>query len=176
MRRLIPIAIMLASVSTLAFVNWKMALSPVETARILAETQLKDFPPTNVTDKSLEFPIISMLQASQRPLFSPDRRPWTPPPLEPPAATVEQLSPDVQVAPPSPPPFVMLLGIQKSPNGATVLLAAEAGSTPIWLKEGESYKSWHVRNINPASVDLAYGDSKLTLELYPTSQMGQLVP
>ena len=175
MRRLIPIAIILASLSTLGFVNWKMALSPVETAPILAEEQPQDFPATNAYEISLDLPAIVLHQASQRPLFAPNRRPWTPP-LEAAAGTVEQMPPEVPVVPLAPPPTVMLLGIQKSPNGSTVLLAAEAGSAPIWLKEGESYQSWHVRNINAASVDLAYGDSKLTLELYPPSQTGPLVP
>ena len=176
MKTLITIAISLASLSTLGLVNWKMALSPVKTAQIPAHAQPQESRATDASDKGVELPAISLLHAGQRPLFAPDRRAWTPP-LEPSDATVEQMPPEAPVVVPlAPPPPVTLLGIQKSPNGSTVLLAAEAGSAPIWLKEGESYQSWQVRNINAASVDLAYGHSRLTLELYPVLQTGPLLP
>jgi hypothetical protein len=169
--RTIAIAIIAsAALGVMGFINWTMAQSPVSTAPILAQSQQQEVPSAESTVGDPKLDPISLLQASQRPLFAQDRKPWVMP-QKTAAAPLAEMPSEVPALLAAPLPNLTLLGIQKSPNGPTVLLMSELGTEPIWLKEGEVYESWQVRNIDSHSVNLASGVTKLTLELYPSANM-----
>lgn len=174
------LAVALAALTGLGLVNWIMARSPLDVSPIIIETSalmLGEASPDGV-------PVhreIKLFQADARPLFAPDRRPWTPPPIAdiPTPSTLAEVLPITEIAvsaPAAPPPELALIGIQKTPKGAMALLADKTGAVPVWLKEGETYQDWHVGAITASTVQLAYGASTITLELYPPLTGGAAGP
>ena len=67
----------------------------------------------------------------------------------------------------TPPPSVTLIGIEKNPSGARALLLKTGTADALWLKSGEKLEGWAVQAINTGSVEMALGERKIRLELYP---------
>ena len=114
-----------------------------------------------------------MLHSQTRPLFSPTRRQWIPPAASepaPPAATAPPpVVPQTVVTAAPEPPQATLIGIQKTPGGTKALFAKTGSADVVWLKEGESLGDWAVGMIKDSSIELAHGETRITLELYPAA-------
>jgi hypothetical protein len=114
-----------------------------------------------------------LVHTQTRPLFSPTRRqrvePVPPPPAapEPTPQPVPAESLPEPLAVQTPPPDVTLIGIEKSPSGAKALLVTSGGSDALWLKSGEQFEGWAIQAIGDGSVEMALGERKIKLELYP---------
>jgi hypothetical protein len=116
-----------------------------------------------------------LVHTQTRPLFSPLRRKWVEPAPPAPAAP-EAAAPPVAAELPTlpepamaetPPPSVTLIGIEKSPSGAKVLLLKTGTADALWFKSGEKLEGWAVQAIDAGSVEMALGARTIKLELYP---------
>ncbi len=167
----VPLAL-LVTVLTLAglgLANLELARVPVDVSPITGETEraVLGAPSSAAALADRE---IKLLQASSRPLFAPDRRPWTAPaPADLPApSTLSEAVPALDAPiPAAAPPELTLIGIQKTPRGAMALVADKSGAAPVWLSDGEDYQDWKIGDITASSATLANGTSVITLELYP---------
>ncbi len=162
---------MLLAFAGIGLANWHMARSAIDV------TPIKSSNPSTLPDNSgsvITFIAreIKLSQASERPLFSINRKPWAAPEvaavLPPSNLTEHQPAEAVPLSAPAVPlPVVTLVGIQKTPKGSMALLSDQSGEAPVWLKDGENYQDWQVRNITGLSADLENGATKITLKLYP---------
>ena len=112
-----------------------------------------------------------MLQSQTRPLFSPTRRQWIAPAVPEPAplaAPPPEVPQAVVTAAPEL-PQATLIGIQKTPGGTKALLAMTGSSEAVWLKEGETLGVWAIGPIKDTSIELANGETRIKLELYPAA-------
>ncbi len=170
MRRILqPLASAIA-VTALVLTNLYLFASPPDTSVILPSDQSvattaskAEIPETSDASKML------LIHAQTRPLFSPTRRPWVAPPVEPVPVPVEpepvEAQPVVAVA--TQPPQITLLGIDITPSG-TKALTLKAGETDaVWMRAGELVDGWTVRQIKSTSIELENGSQSVTLELYP---------
>lgn len=180
MRFTAAIFLALFAIAAIGMVNWHLANSQIDVTPINSEhsTLLPDNPsdPISLRDRD-----VTLFQATNRPLFSMDRKPWAPPQaaVVPPPFPLPDLQPaqDPQLSVPmAQPPAVTLVGIQKTPKGSMVLLSDQSGAAPFWLRDGEVYQDWHVANITGTSADLENANTKITLQLYPVNQHGSDTP
>lgn len=114
-----------------------------------------------------------LIHTQTRPLFSPSRRHWIAPtvPVKDPVTaplTEEAVTPvEALSEPQAVVPQVTLIGVEKSPIGAKVLISKTGTQETIWLKSGEKLDNWTVQSIESASFELVNRDQKIKLELYP---------
>jgi hypothetical protein len=125
--------------------------------------------------KKLPASELLLVHTQTRPLFSPTRRKWVEPAQPAPAAPEVAASP-VPAEPPVvpepaaaeiPPPSVTLIGIEKTPLGAKALLLKTGTADALWFKSGEKLEGWAVQAIDAGSIEMALGERKIKLELYP---------
>jgi hypothetical protein len=116
-----------------------------------------------------------LVHTHTRPLFSPTRRKWVAP-AQPAVAAPEPAAPPAPAEPPAlpepavaetPPPAVTLIGIEKTPLGSKALLLKAGAADALWFKSGEKLEGWAVQAIDAGSVEMALGEKKIKLELYP---------
>lgn len=156
--------------------NWHMARSPLDVTPIAPANPAR-LPVGGDGVIALSVRGTGLRQASERPLFATDRRPWAQPQTA--AALLPKSPPELlldALVPPSAPPVATLVGIQRTPDGSMVLLSDQSGAAPVWLKDGEDFQDWQVGNITSSSADLKSGTIKITLELYPADQPGPAAP
>jgi hypothetical protein len=164
MKAPVAFAAALVLLTGLGLANWILSRAPLDVSVISGED-----PKTALGQADAVLALadreINLLQASARPLFSPDRRPWSaPPPADLPTPSV--LTPADPI-PATSLPELTLIGIQKTPKGAKALLASKSGASPVWLSNGEIYQDWKIGDITATSATLANGASTITLEMYP---------
>ncbi|MGB8818476.1 MAG: hypothetical protein WCC66_11200 [Rhizobiaceae bacterium] len=178
MRMSFPLLAALSALAGLGLANWQLAITPVDVspvadnARRVALNEAGGVIALNLRE-------VSLLQASSRPLFAPDRRPWTAPaPVDVPAPAILSEAVPVLAAPEPalPAPEVTLIGIQMTPKGAMALLADQSGGAPVWLADGEQYRDWKISGITASSANLANGASAIRLDLYPPLPGGAAGP
>lgn len=180
MRASVTILFTLLAFAGIGLANWHMARSAIDVTPIKSgsASTLPDNSDSVITLNARE---IKLLQASERPLFSNNRKPWVPPDAADvlPPSNMPELQP-AEAVPLSalavPLPVVTLVGIQKTPKGSMALLSDQTGAAPVWLKDGENYQDWQVRNITGSSADLENGTTKITLELYPVIPSAAATP
>lgn len=136
------------------------------------------------TGKKLPTSELLLLHTQTRPLFSPTRRKWVEP-AQPSPAPAESAASPAPAEPPAlpepaaaepPPPSVTLIGVEKNPSGARVLLAKTGTADALWFKSGEKVDGWAVEAIDAGSVEIALGERKIKLELYPPLAAPELEP
>lgn len=123
----------------------------VDTAPIEAQVRL---PPLSGDTAQAVLPSDDQLmEISARPIMSPTRRPFVPPPVyEPPEVAVEQSQLDAAIALEAPTPE--LIGVEISGAGRSALLFLPDRQEAMWVKLGEELLSWQVVEITEGSVGL----------------------
>jgi len=92
-----------------------------------------------------------------RPLFSPSRRPPTPP--------VSQ-NPEPPPAPPTPPPSLVLSGVVMDGQGAYVVVLVGAERRILRAQVGDEINGWRVSQIEGRKLVLSLGDRFATFTLF----------
>jgi hypothetical protein len=125
-----------------------------------------------------------LVHTQTRPLFSPTRRKWVES-AQPVVAAPEPAALSAPAEPPAraepaaaetPPPAVTLIGIQMTPLGSKALLLKTGAADALWFKSGEKLEGWAVQAIDAGSVEMALGEKKIKLELYPPLPAPRLDP
>jgi hypothetical protein len=125
-----------------------------------------------------------LVQSQIRPLFTPTRRKWVEP-VQPAPVLPDAALPLAQAEPPpilepvvaeTPPPQVTLIGIEKTPLSAKALLLKTGTAEALWVKNGETLEGWAVKVIDAGSVEVALGDRRIRLELYPPLPVPEIEP
>jgi len=114
-------------------------------------------PATRAT-RSLQ-PLSAFQGVTDRPLFTPDRKPYEPPVESPP---VRRAPPPVPVAPTL---RFTLSAVITTPSAQIALLKNEGSSQVQKLAVGESYDGWTLVEVRPDSVVLRNGEIVRTIEL-----------
>jgi hypothetical protein len=174
MKRILPFVFGLGLASFLVAANLYLFFTPLEISPILKSSPV-DFmsPNTNEISNFKEDKALLLVHSQTRPLFSPTRRPWVGPASEPapepapPAIEAIAIEPVINVD--LQPPDVALIGIQKTPDGAKALLLKAGSADAVWFKSGGRIDEWTIATIENGMVELANGNQKIKLELYPNS-------
>ncbi len=170
MRRFAPLLITLTSAAVLIALNAYLFMNPPENAPILPADASLEMPASDNKNLEADAPKeLLLIHAQTRPLFSPTRRPWAAPPIEPVVqpTPIEPLVVEPVVAVEAQPPQVTLIGIEKTPSGAKALLLKANSADAVWLKSGALIDEWTIEDIQSASVQLVNGKRTIKLELYP---------
>lgn len=165
-----------AALSAAAAANYLIHANPPATAPLAPENAVSlEIASADDGGKGLPASELLLVHTQTRPLFSLTRRKWVEP-AQPPLAPPEAAAPPVTAEPPAlpepaaveaPPPSVTLIGVEKTPAGAKVLLLKTGTADALWFKSGEKIEGWAVQAIDAGSVEMALGERKIKLELYP---------
>lgn len=145
------------------------ATVPIDTTPI--DRSMPSQPPAAVRQNETTVGDGQLLELSDRPLMSPNRRPHettTEPVLPEEPQVMEQLD-TVPGDPASLPPALRLLGVELSSSGRSALVATPESGEPTWIKIGESIGGWQVVEINAQSIMLEPkegGSPPLVVPLY----------
>jgi len=121
---------------------------------------------------SLQFPeACDFSETFQRPLFTPTRRKFVPPPVAPPpvevaAAPVEQ----APAPPPSEAPLAVapsLLGISIHGGAAKALLRVAGSEAAVWYGSGDTVDGWRVSAVDKDQAVLERDGKLARIPLYP---------
>lgn len=96
-----------------------------------------------------------------RPLFSPDRRPFTP--RREPRPAAKAATPEVQG--PQPPQVSLMGVVSQGSDGLAVLSLHRTGET-VYVKVGDKIEDWRVESVNKDRVVLTNGSLTEIIELY----------
>jgi general secretion pathway protein N len=119
----------------------------------IAAARTQSVSPTNpLATQTLE----SLSASRDRPLFSPSRRPYAPPP------TAVRRAP---ASPPPTPPALVLLGIVVDADGARAFVRAAEGKT-VRLRIGEEISGWSVAQIEQRRLVLSLADRNAVFTLF----------
>lgn len=160
-----------------AAVNWHLALTGPDISPVLnsdAAVPARD----NGSFAAINLKAPNLTQASARPLFAVNRKPWVQPaPQQMPDPIPQPFDNPVPEPPAVTEPLdARLLGIQRTPTGVKALIADNSGVAPEWLRAGASYREWRIGDIASTSVTLERDDKTQKLELYPQSGGGSATP
>lgn len=159
-------ALVAVGVAVWGSVLW-MADNPIETSAIVEQrstTGLLDGVGEQGVDQPYDATELNLVDAYARPLFSRDRKPWSPP-----APPAEELT-TAEAPPPGEPnvPKFILVGVSIPDNaGAKALLRRGPRAEPVWLSEGEKLGGWTVHKIEQGSIVVRRGNRDFSLDLYP---------
>lgn len=98
----------------------------------------------------------------ERPLFSRTRRPYVPPPPEPPAVEQPQVQPEIVTQEPQ----VSLQGIFIQGRTRRALVLTPENALPAWVNEGANISGWKLSEIKPNQLILLAGSQRRIIELY----------
>lgn len=113
-------------------------------------------------------PAIYYQAITQRPVFSPTRRPLEAVVAAPePEPVIEAPEPVIStpVAAPPAPPQLRLLGVIGS-AGALSALISNAGGDPAWLPKGSIIEGWTITDIGPDWAELGLDSQNFRIEMY----------
>ena len=174
MRRLPALVFSTAAVSAIAAANFVLyANLPATEPLTPADPVRAGIEAAGVSGEKLPAPELLLVHTQTRPLFSPTRRKWAAPAQPAPSAPEPAAQPaPVEPLPKplvteTPPPGVTLIGVEKTPSGAKALLLKTGTEDALWFKSGEKLEGWAVQTIEDGSVEMALGERKIKLELYP---------
>jgi general secretion pathway protein N len=103
-------------------------------------------------------PLQQLGATTERPLFSPTRRP----PPKPVAAVVRQEPP-----PPPPAPSVVILGIvTENGDGRAAIRASDKGDKVIRVRTGDDVSGWKVERVEPRRLVLTQGERSVDFALF----------
>lgn len=177
MRRLRALVFYLAVAGAIAASNYFFFANPPATAPLEPDNAAS---PENsaaaVSRETLAASELLLVHSQTRPLFSPSRRRWVEPAQQAPAAAEPAAQPIPAETPglPQPavtetaPPDVKLIGIEMTPSHVRALLSGTGSADALWFNRGEKFEGWAVQTIDANSVEMALGERKITLELYPS--------
>ena len=160
-----------AVIAALALVNVALYDTPVDITPV-ASGKGHDGGPTSVAG-SLQFPEAGDLSETfQRPLFTPTRRKFVPPPVAPPPpveVAVAPVAPAPAPPPPEAPPAVApsLLGISIQGGAAKALLRVAGSGAAVWYGNGETVDGWTVSAIDKDQAVLERDGKVARIPLYP---------
>lgn len=158
-----------AVVAALALVNVALYDTPVDITPV-ASGKGHDGGPASAAG-SLQFPEAGdFSETFQRPLFTPTRRKFVPPPVAPPP--IEVAVAPVEQAPTPPPPEVpvvapSLLGISIHGGAAKALLRVAGSETALWYGSGDTVDGWTVSAIDKDQAVLERDGKVARVPLYP---------
>jgi hypothetical protein len=117
-------------------------------------------------------PLAALSNTSERPIFSPSRRP----PIQTPVAIAQPAAP-----PPPPPPRVerpplLLVGTVAGDSESFGLFVDRGTSTALRLKLGEDYQGWRLRNVRGRDVALERDQQTVVLSLPQPGAEGAAAP
>ena len=118
----------------------------------------KDAP---VTPLELE-PLDQLSATTNRPLFSPARRP-------PPKPVVAVVSPPAPPAPPAPPPSVVLLGIVSEDGDGRAAIRSRDKDKVTRVRIGDDVGGWKVDRIEPRRLVLTQGERSVDFSMFSTA-------
>jgi hypothetical protein len=160
--------LLLALASALGFTLSRNAGMSAPSIPIPSDAALR--PPAEATalDMPPPRPDVYYAAITERPLFSPQRRP-TPEPGQAPVA-----EPEPAAAAPAPEPVAVeltrpdlrLLGTMTGGARSTALIAQAEGE-PVWLAEGDAIGGWTLSAISADSVELSRDSGSFRVDLYP---------
>ena len=107
-------------------------------------------------------PAVYYQAITDRPLFSPTRRPETTEPLDVPTNTKPLAAPDEAV----PVPDFQLKGTMVMGGQASALLSVDSAA-PVWFEFGTDIAGWTLTQIGPDWAELSNNSDILRVELYP---------
>ena len=158
-----------AVIAAIALVNVVLYDAPVDITPV-ASGKGHDGGPASAAG-SLQFPEAGdFSETFQRPLFTPTRRKFVPPPIAPPP--VEVAVAPVEQAPAPPPPEAApvvapsLLGISIHGGAAKALLRVAGSETALWYGNGESVDGWTVSTIDKDQAVLERDGKVARIPLY----------
>lgn len=102
-------------------------------------------------------------QALSRPLFSPTRREYEPPPV--PVAPPAEIAPLAQPAV-VPIPSFRLIGIRRTGPEAAALLSVSPDQKAQWSPVGAIVEGWTLERVDSHSVALRFADQSTVVDLY----------
>ena len=141
--------------------------NPPETSSITQDGDGKTGYNKKNQQKLYEVKTVSLDQAVNRPLFSPDRHPWVEPlPEDTRAVDVTGSTPqdDATIAAP---PEIELLGLALSENARRGLIMEKVNQKAVWVASGEMVGDWAVGSITSSSLFLVRGEKKIEITLHP---------
>lgn len=159
-----------AVAAALALVNVALYDTPVDITPV-ASGKGHDGGPASAAG-SLQFPEAGdFSETFQRPLFTPTRRKFVPPPVAPPPPVEVAVAP-VEQAPTPPPPEVpvvapSLLGISIHGGAAKALLRVAGSETALWYGSGDTVDGWTVSAIDKDQAVLERDGKVARVPLYP---------
>lgn len=178
MRRARILLAVASAIAVFAAINLFLHANPPQTTPLMDNNPINsEFASQEGAAGIIRAPELLFVHTQTRPLFSSNRRKWVEAPLPAPeplamAAPVALAGDPVLAEEASfagEPPNMTLIGVQKTPDGAQVLLLNVGTSQALWFKNGEKLEAWTVQMIEPGSVELALGERKIKLELYPSA-------
>jgi len=150
------VAALAGAIGLLVWLNWYLAMSPIEISAVAPPTDKADAPrlgngqPATALDKKTAE---QFQETVGRPLFNPNRRP-----VQRHATTTKE--PKLESS------ELRLIGVMKSANQpprALIRLANEP--TGKWIAEGAEFNGWKLRKVNERSVVVQAGDRLQELNL-----------
>ena len=122
--------------------------------------------PTATPDQLVQRPAVYYAAITERPLFEPSRRPYTPetktlPPE--PEPVIETAKPDEPTE--QPPPAITLQGIMAGDERNTALVGVNGGS-PVWVSKGDPVADWTVSNIGNDWIEISRKSRSIQVDMY----------
>ena len=165
----------LAISATVLFAVWGwLSATPIDISPIMPTDLRPDVSTTAATDAQSTGPrrqIDDLNAIVTHPLFSPDRRIFVPPPVEPPkpaavgnALAAKEALPERLVAQ-TVAAELHLLGVSIG-NGRSRVLLAEGDQDPSWISLGALISDWTVREIDAGGAIVEGHGTQIRLELY----------
>ncbi len=108
-------------------------------------------------------PIKELSETRDRPIFTPSRRPPSPPVVEKPYTPPPP--PRVETTPPPEPLTLSLLGTIAGESEGVALFMEKGSQEVVRLRTGESHKGWVLRSVQGRQAMLEKGDRKETVTL-----------
>jgi len=105
---------------------------------------------------------------TDRPLFSPERRPRTAEPMvepEAPVVTEEPEVPEMAAAPSLEPPNLRLMGVMTI-DGTAAALVQLSDAPAEWVKVGQSLGGWDLKDIGPDWITLTHEETETRVDMY----------
>ena len=145
------------------------ALTPVRTQTLPQtrtqtkdQTQVQARAPTDIPASPLAAYSVDRLSAtSERPLFSPGRRPPAPPP-----------APVTAAAPPPPPPKLILFGTIMDADDARAVVGVGTADKTRRVRIGDDIGGWKVTQIEERQLVLSLDDRSATFTLFSSQHHG----
>ncbi len=118
--------------------------------------------------EALEDPQLDLSETLQRPIFSPNRRPFeaAPAPTDVPAPAEAESSPGPSEAPPS-----LIFQGTRVLKGRFSALVATGDNSAEWYEVGATVGGWRIKSIFADRLFVAYGDDTKMLSLYDREGM-----
>jgi hypothetical protein len=143
-----------------------LTFSPTRSARMDASARTAESPSAddNAADAAAGDPA-SFAEITERPLFYPSRKPWTPPPPPPPPP-----APTPVAKAPSPLTNYALVGVIVSGDQRSALIRPPGNKKAITITEGQDLAGWKLQEITSVSLRFGAGDASYEMKFRKPSE------